>query len=312
MIWYVDDPVNLPPGRHSPFDIAFPVDPAQAPDLERMGARMGGGIPLCASPNIRADYRPELTCAVSFVGSIFDVSRIRRQLANASVERIESIVEEKLRDFKYDAARAIQERFSPGEERERLLRILRQTVAKKNMADENLLRYYFNLEFNCARRAQVVAALKDFPIKVYGSPDWSAVLAPHGMRDAYQGRYLTMQEGFDLFRSSQISLSIHTMFAHSSPNERDFEIPLCGGFVLSDLISHAQNRMEEFFAVGNEIAVYGNLDELKAKVDYYLSHPIEREEISQAARERILRQHTFAHRAQAMSAKTEAIMSQVK
>ncbi|MEW6237507.1 MAG: glycosyltransferase [Candidatus Omnitrophota bacterium] len=312
MIWYVDDPVNLPPGRHGPFDIAFPVDPSQAPDLERMGARMGGDIPLCASPNIQANYRPELASVVSFVGSIFDVSRIRRHLPNSTVERIESIVDEKLSDFKFDAARAIQERFSPGEERDSLLRILRQTVAKKNMTDENLLRYYFNLEFNCARRAQVIAALKDFPIKVYGSLDWGAILAKHGMQDAYQGRYLTMQEGFDLFRSSQISLNIHTMFTHSSPNERDFEIPLCGGFVLSDIISHAQSRMGEFFAVGKEMEAYGNLDELKTKVDYYLSHPQERDEITQAARERILRQHTFAHRARVMIAGAEAMMTQWK
>jgi spore maturation protein CgeB len=79
---------------------------------------------------------------------------------------------------------------------------------------------------------------------------------------------------------------------------RDFEIPLSGGFYLSEY----QPEIEEFFEVGKEIACYESIRELPDRIAYYLSHEDEREAIAAAGRQRCLAEHTWHHRFEAVFA----------
>ncbi len=300
LVWYVDDVVNLAQGKHIPSELVFPVDPSLNHDFQRMHANLQEDIPLAVSANIQANYTPEFDCEISFVGSIFDTSIVRNALPKQILDYIDSIIHAKLQSIKTNPLELFQNNPLPSNERNHLIQVLRKTIAKHHMSDEFLFRFYFNLEFNRARRLQVVTALRPFQPKIYGSPEWGSALAAYGMATCYQGRYLKMQEAFDLYRSSKISLNIHSMSLHSSPNERDFEVPMCGGFVLSDLRIHAQQRIEEFFVMNDEIICYQSTDELSEKVDYYLANPDQRESISDKARARILKEHTFTLRTRKM------------
>lgn len=300
LVWYVDDVVNLAQGKHMPSELVFPVDPSLNDDFQRMNTNLQEDIPLAVSANIRANYAPEFDCKISFVGSIFDTSIVRNALTKPILDYIETIIQAKLQSIKTNPLELFQNNPLPPKEQNHLIQVLRKTIAKQNMTDEFLFRFYFNLEFNRARRLQVVSALQPFQPKIYGSPEWGSALAPYGMESCYQGRYLKMQEAFDLYRSSKISLNIHSMSLHSSPNERDFEVPMCCGFVLSDLSVHAQQRIEEFFVPNDEIICYQSTEELIEKVDYFLAHPDQREQLSESARARILKEHTFTYRTRKM------------
>ena len=74
--------------------------------------------------------------------------------------------------------------------------------------------------------------------------------------------------------------------------QRDFEVPTSGGFYLTGYNS----EIAEFYAVGHEIVCYHDLDDLVDKVNYYLSHPDEAEEIARAGRARALKDHTLEKR----------------
>jgi len=73
---------------------------------------------------------------------------------------------------------------------------------------------------------------------------------------------------------------------------RNFEIPAAGGFLLTQYVQ----GIEEFFVPGKEIATFSSEDELRARISYYLSHDAEREAISRAGHERVLKEHTLERR----------------
>lgn len=80
---------------------------------------------------------------------------------------------------------------------------------------------------------------------------------------------------------------------------RDFEIPACGGF----LLTQENPELYEYFEPGQEIVVYGDTDDLINKVRYYLSHDEERERIRVAGHQRFLRDHTMLARLEAIFAR---------
>lgn len=81
-------------------------------------------------------------------------------------------------------------------------------------------------------------------------------------------------------------------------SNRAFETTGKGGFLIHPYIK----GLEECFVLGEEIVTYkyGDFEELKNKIDYYLTHPEEREQIRYAGHERTKRDHTFTNRLQFM------------
>ena len=75
---------------------------------------------------------------------------------------------------------------------------------------------------------------------------------------------------------------------------RNFEVPGCGGFLLTE----RAEELEQHYEIGKEIVCFDDVDDLIEKVRYYLCHEDERAEIAQAGYCRTLREHTYVHRFQ--------------
>jgi spore maturation protein CgeB len=73
---------------------------------------------------------------------------------------------------------------------------------------------------------------------------------------------------------------------------RNFEVPGCGGFLLTERVPH----LERYFELGREVAVYDSTDDLVEQVDYWLSHEDERAAVAEAGYRRVLAEHTYDHR----------------
>lgn len=73
---------------------------------------------------------------------------------------------------------------------------------------------------------------------------------------------------------------------------RNFEIPGCGGFLLTEYVNH----LEDYYKIGEEIDCFKNITELIKKIKYYLEHNEERENMAKAGYERTIREHTFEKR----------------
>jgi spore maturation protein CgeB len=73
---------------------------------------------------------------------------------------------------------------------------------------------------------------------------------------------------------------------------RNFEVPGCGGFLLTERLPH----LEEYFGYDEEIGVYTGTGELIERVRFWLDHPAERLAVAEAGHRRVLAEHTYDHR----------------
>jgi spore maturation protein CgeB len=99
----------------------------------------------------------------------------------------------------------------------------------------------------------------------------------------------------DIFRQSKINLNLtassHTNYRNQIKG-RNFEIPGCGGFQLSEYAE----RLDEFFIPDKEIVCFNSLDEMLEKIRFYLGNENERNSIAQAGYERAIHEHTYEKR----------------
>jgi spore maturation protein CgeB len=70
---------------------------------------------------------------------------------------------------------------------------------------------------------------------------------------------------------------------------RTFEIPACGGFLLT---GDADN-LRDYYEDGKEIVIFQNQNDLTEKCKYYLEHQVERKAIAQAGYQRTIKEHTY-------------------
>jgi len=73
---------------------------------------------------------------------------------------------------------------------------------------------------------------------------------------------------------------------------RTFEVPGCGGFLLTETVPH----LEMYFRLGQEVAVFQGTDDMIAQTLYWLDHEDERRAVAQAGYARVMAEHTYDHR----------------
>ncbi len=81
---------------------------------------------------------------------------------------------------------------------------------------------------------------------------------------------------------------------YASSTARPFELAALG----ATMISNPYAGIEEWFEPGKEIVVVANADEAVERYRWLIDHERERRAIGERARQRLLAEHTFAHRAQ--------------
>ena len=122
-----------------------------------------------------------------------------------------------------------------------------------------------------------------------------------GMPDAEQIR---------ITQRSRINLSYRSSCDHASDGswglpERCYGVPARGGFLLSDSRRHSADD----FDLATEWASYDGIDDCVRKIRYYLAHFEETRRIAEAAHARVVRQHTYVHRARALLAAAGTVRS---
>ncbi len=142
------------------------------------------------------------------------------------------------------------------------------------------------------RREKYISQLHGMNIKVWGG-GWSR----SGSKFRSQIECLPPIFSDDMCKvvcSSKININILTIENRDSSNLRNFEVPACNGFQLTE----RSDRILELFEEEREIACFSNPEELAFKCNYFLEHQSERERIREKGFERVIRgQHTILDRA---------------
>jgi spore maturation protein CgeB len=141
-------------------------------------------------------------------------------------------------------------------------------------------------------RIIVLESLKKYRLGVFGD-GWEKYFLRRGKKvpSYYRGK-AEGEKVLKIYRASKIVLNIHDPEAKEGVNTRTFDILACGA---SELVDYKKS-LETHFIVGEEIAVYKNIEELKSLVELYLHDPDLIGRISQKGRQRVLNEHTWIHR----------------
>jgi spore maturation protein CgeB len=150
-------------------------------------------------------------------------------------------------------------------------------------------------------RQQMFASLASYPFKIWGS-EWP-LCKPFDRLVQEESRRIAPEEYIKIFNASDVNLNLHSSMERDGVepngdflNPRTFELASCGAFQLVD----KRVLLPEAFDVGTEIVTFDDLPDLRNKIDYYLAHPEEREEVNKRSRARVLNDHTYDKRIEQM------------
>lgn len=286
MVWFLDDPHNFIDAkvRFGQHDFLFTWDISYQSFFESHGARSVDHFPYVADlDRAKAKIRDEFLAPVSYIGQVsrflpeeHGLDEITGAMCRKAGERkalepqrsYRSLVEEYQAEF---GLRIIQSEADP---------------IPRNVS------YAIYMVGNALLRIRVLERVMPYGLRLYGNADWLPVLGGHPLRECYQGPADPVRDVPDIFVSSTINVNIHSLHALASLNQRDFNCPLVGGFLLTDWVPGA----EQFFEPDREMVFYRNLDDLETKIRFFLENPEEREEIIRLGRDRVLREHVYAKR----------------
>lgn len=180
----------------------------------------------------------------------------------------------------------------------------------KNSAEDGLSNFFLTQwAADSARLADPLPASQcrydvSFVGTAYGNrPWWVASLKKRGISVACFGHgwsngTVSTEEILAIIRESAISLNFGDsglvwsgLVPHRSRQikARVFEVPGAGGF----LVTESADNLEHFYNPGKEIIVFDDVDDLAAKIKFFLAHPAERDEIARAGHRRTSTQHTY-------------------
>ncbi|MDR1043614.1 MAG: glycosyltransferase [Candidatus Adiutrix sp.] len=135
--------------------------------------------------------------------------------------------------------------------------------------------------------------------KVFGS-GWAGADPALKKRLFEGGRRVSLAECALIYAGGRVNLNLHSSFssrAELNPesrfvNPRTFELAAAGALQLVD----ERPLLAPLFSEGRELAVFRDYRELPDMIDHYLNNPEAGREMGQAARARVLKEHSYRHR----------------
>jgi spore maturation protein CgeB len=144
-----------------------------------------------------------------------------------------------------------------------------------------------------ATQRERVELLQKLPVDVFGDQQWSELLS-HKRHIGPRIDYYRELPAF--YQRYAVQLNQTSFQMNTTVNQRVFDVPLCGGLLLTDY----RQDLERLFDIDRECVVYHDHTEASDKLKWYLGHEAEAASISEAAAARIKAEHLYQHRLRTM------------
>jgi spore maturation protein CgeB len=292
--WYVDSPaiiLNLYAGRQSELAYIFVWDPTYIPEVKALGFNQVFPLPLATDPGI---FRPRAAAElapwqspVTFVGnSLTEAVRQKLKCLPSSPE---------FRRLFHKLAQAY---------RDKPFRRLQDLLREENLTGHPLIQGLSSVqltdleagiiwEATRSHRLACVKRLADFQPVLYGDPGWRRLVkTPFTVRPEVN----YFDELPLIYGASAVNFNVTSLQMKTAVNQRVFDAPAAGGFLLTDY----KEQLGELLEIGREIICYRHPDEIPELTRFYLKSDRAREEIVSRGRRRIMAEHTYVQRLQAM------------
>lgn len=292
--WFVDNPhliLSHYPGLAGAGTAIFTWDADYVPSLNALGFAHAHYLPLATDA---ARFRPGLPEGPASWRA--DVSFVGDSMIRAVAESLDACPD--IPELKADY-RDIAAGFGAASERavaaylESAWPALAQRLrglpdVARRLACESLVTWEATRQYRWA----CVTALAPFAPVIAGDAEgWRAAFgAAPGVRLLPQLSYYDDLPRF--YPMSGISLNCTSRQMKGAVNQRVFDVPASGGFVLTD----RREQLEGLFEPGREVVVYNEPEEIPELVAHLLANAPLRTAVSARARARILAGHTYEHR----------------
>jgi len=292
--WYVDSPHLIL--RHyrqnrSPFLTLFLWDEDYLETVRKLGFERVQYLPLGVDDELfcpRKDCKDGSSSApldVSFVGNSMAIkvrSVLRRcRIGGTLLERLEGVS----RAFELSSHLVVrdllEERFPE----------LSQELTR--LPEAEALGYESAVTWSAtgSYRGELVKQLHRFTPTVIGDAGWTETLGG-GFRLQRELNYYDDLPG--LYNRTKVNFNATSRQMKEGVNQRVFDVPACGGFVLTDWTRQLERLMEP----GREVLAYRKGEEIPDLVEKALRDDEFRQKIAVAGRRRALKEHTYVHRVQ--------------
>jgi len=293
VVWFVDDPrpILLNNGNHMGPDMtAFCWEKEHIPFLRDAGFHKTEFLPLACDPgqfvetlSVRS-LSASMATPLGFVGTSM-VDRFAGNIRDKFLwsDSLSPLVETCAESLIADPALRVQESIPA---------IAEKLGIRLGFSDEKNITWlaaYIIHHASMKKRKTIVNGLLLQGIETFGDPA--------GWKELFGNAVVThpnidyRHELASVYRSIAININITSCQMPTAVNQRVFDVPMAGGFVISD---RQQDLLTMFRP--QEIATYETIEDLREKVRFYLGHETERRKITDLAQKRILGEHTYAHR----------------
>jgi hypothetical protein len=141
-------------------------------------------------------------------------------------------------------------------------------------------------------RERWLSYVADMDLRIWGTCFWE-----RAKEKAVKGKWIRHaplgEEFVKVVRASKINLNFLRDQNKGSHNMRTFEVPGCGGFLLTE----RSEEQLEFFEEDKEIACFSTPEELRDKIKFYLSRDELRRKMAERAHRKVAQGHTYLDRA---------------
>ncbi|AMD92555.1 CgeB family protein [Desulfomicrobium orale] len=283
--WFVDNPhliLYVYENLASDWVTLFTWDADNLDSLRARGFERVHYLPLAVDTHRFSPRRSAFARDVAFVGNSM-VNKVRSKLRSHDFPRkltadLESLGQAFMETGELSVSEFLRRDFP---EHFTLFQALPGVEAR--LSFEALITWQSTLMY----RLRQVRRLLPFSPLLAGDKGWFELLPASGWSYHEELNYYEDLPAF--YPATRINFNCTSQQMKGAVNQRVFDVPACGGFLLTDY----RRQLENLFEPGREVICYHEEDEIPELVRHYLSRDAERERIAAAARERILAEHTY-------------------
>lgn len=178
--------------------------------------------------------------------------------------------------------------------------LLYNCVSPKEV-DTLRINYYVDFYMRGIERVNLIRSIREASVHIFGAPSWREEQPIKTWEDYFKDQKnvtihppVEYAQSLEILKRTKISLNSMPMFKNGS-HERIFASLSCGALPLtSDNLFVRENFNENEDLL---LFQFNNLDVVNDKINYYLTHEEERQLIVNRGRKKVMREHTWDHRA---------------
>ncbi len=294
--WFVDNPhlvVYNYPKIASEWLTLFTYDMDNIPSLNEAGYKHVHYMPLGTdlerfNPKNKEKFsHKDWISEVSFVGNSMR-SKVVHRLAGANPPRelkleYKNIANAYIKSPKHSVQEFIKEDFSSLYPYFENLPSIEEQLAFETLITWEATRQY---RFACFEKCL------EFSPTVVGDKGWHSALRGRNIKYKHFDALSYYDQLPYFYPLSTINFNSTSMQMKNAINQRIFDVPACGAFVLTDWRSQMDGLLES----GKEIISYKDKEEIPDLIKFYLKNDTARNKIIEAGRKRVVAEHTWENR----------------